>query len=95
MSGDLKIIHGTFTPTNANYNAGGEAFDLAADWPYAIKTVHMVAFSAQGGYVHAYDATNKKVLAYRQSAATSALTEPTGVNISAAQGAIPWVAFVS
>lgn len=95
MSGDIKLVAGTFTPANSNYVTGGETFDLVADWPNAIKQVHAVFIASQGGYVHSYDPATKKILAWRQSAATSALTEPNGVNISAAQGAIPWVAWVS
>jgi hypothetical protein len=41
-----------------------------------------VFMQPSAGYVPEYDAANKKVKVYRQSAATSALTEPTGVDLS-------------
>jgi hypothetical protein len=71
---------------SASYPSGGEAWDPGAgilDEPSFI-----VLPVSRSGYVFDYDYGAKKIRAFRQSAATGALTEPTGVDLSANPGTI-------
>jgi hypothetical protein len=64
------------------YATGGDTVDfstlgaLSGRQPTAV-----VPCGGASGYVFNYDLTNKKMLAYRQSAATSALTEANGIDL--------------
>jgi hypothetical protein len=80
---------GTITPSSS-YASGGDTLDFGTSFGLignrgSSTTSEPTAVFVQpsAGYVAEYDATNKKIKVYRQSAATSALTEATGVNLSA------------
>ena len=67
-----------------SYAAGGDACDLTASGGILGRAQPVAVWvQPNSGYIGVYDITNKKMLVYRQSAATSALTEATGVNLSA------------
>jgi hypothetical protein len=80
---------GTITPSSS-YASGGDTLDFGTSFGLignrgSSTTAEPTAIFVQpsAGYVPEYDAANKKIKVYRQSAATSALTEATGVNLSA------------
>lgn len=80
----LKGVVKTLTMSNS-YTTGGEAI-AEADFEFASGGFVFVTFggASTGGYVPAWDKTNKKVMVFRQSAATGALTEvPNATNLSA------------
>jgi hypothetical protein len=77
----MAIINVTMS---SSYASGGDA----CDFQNALGLLNranpvFVIVAPSAGYVAEWDSVNKKMLVYRQSAATSALTEPTGVNLSA------------
>lgn len=91
MSGDVKVVLGTVT-FSGSYATGGETVDLPASWG-GVKSVIAMFLNPTGGYVFEYVDSTKKVKAYRQTAATSALVEvAAAVNVGAV-GAVPFVAF--
>jgi hypothetical protein len=73
------LVFGTIT-MDASYATGGEAIDAPGDIGY-----HDLAISGNAaGYLATWDRTNQKLLAYQQSAATSALTQvPSTTDLSA------------
>lgn len=82
-SGMLRIAYVNVTMSNS-YAAGGDACDLQAALGLLARTNPTLVIAApSAGYIPEWDSVNKKMLVYRQSAATSALTEATGVNLSA------------
>jgi hypothetical protein len=81
MAAAHKIVPFTFS---ASYPGGGEAFEPGAGLLGDPNSV--VLPIAKAGYVFDFDYAAKKIRAFRQSAATSALTEPTGVNLASALG---------
>ena len=79
-----SAVYGIFTvKMSATYATGGDTCDLSAMSVANGKQPTAVFVQPTLGYLADYDKTNKKMIAYRQSAATSALTEPNGVDISA------------
>lgn len=77
--GQFKVAVRTLTP-DASYPAGGYAVTAAA---VGLAKILFVVLSGTGGYVSQWNPATGKVQMFRQSAATSALTEPTGVDVSA------------
>lgn len=73
------LVFGSIAMDNS-YVTGGEPIDAPGDLGY-----HDLAISgATGGYQGSWDKTNQKLLAYQQSAATSALTQvPNATDLSA------------
>lgn len=67
---------------SAAYATGGDTCTFSSLGGIGV-TPKAVICGGSAGYLAEYDITNGKMLAYRQSAATSALTEPNGVNLSA------------
>lgn len=81
-------VYGIFDVTmSSSYATGGDTLDFGATFPAiggagaTAKQPTFVMPMPSAGYVFEYDAANKKMKAYRQSAATSALTEPNGVDL--------------
>lgn len=68
---------------SSSYATGGDSFDFSTIGGIGRQPTAVIPCGTSGGYGFSYDFTAKKMLAYRQSAATSALTEPNGVNLSA------------
>jgi len=75
---------------SSNYATGGDSVDFGAvsgaiggasgtGQPTAVFCQAIGPTAA--GYLASYDLTNKKLMLFRQSAATSALTEPNGVDV--------------
>jgi hypothetical protein len=72
------VVLGTIL-MDSSYATGGEAIDAPGDLGY--ERWHA---GASGGYVPFWDKANQKIMVYRQSAATSALTEvPPTTDLSA------------
>src|SRR5690242_17590658 len=72
------LVFGTIV-MDSSYATGGEAIDAPGDLGY-----HHAMAGAAGGYVPYWDRANQKIQAFRQSAATSALTEvPNATDLSA------------
>jgi hypothetical protein len=71
---------------SSSYPGGGEPWEGPAavvDHPnYVVLPI------SKAGYVFDWDGAAKKIRAFRQSAATGALTEPTGVDLSSTPGTI-------
>lgn len=75
------------------YEAAADASYPTGGWPAATASLGLSAIAdpelhvnvgSQGGYLLTYDHTNKKILAYRQTAATGALVEvPNATDLSA------------
>lgn len=63
------------------YATGGDTLDFSTIGGIGRQPTAVVPCGGAGGYVFNYDLANKKMLAYRQSAATSALTEANGVDL--------------
>ena len=80
-------VYGIFDVTmSAAYATGGDTLDFGASFGViggstGTKQPTAVFVQPNAGYVGAYDLTHKQMKAYRQSAATSALTEPNGVDL--------------
>ena len=83
VAGDLRMVIADVT-LDSSYPANGYVL-AASDFGQKGGTIQTMtsAGSTRGGYSVAWDDVNSKLKAFRQSAATSALTEPTGVNLSA------------
>lgn len=65
---------------DSSYPTGGEAFDAPGDLGYHDLWITGTA----AGYLATWDKTNQKLIAYQQSAATSALTQvPNATDLSA------------
>lgn len=77
--GQFKVSMRTFVP-DSSYPAGG--YPVTAKQLGLAKVLFIMPVG-NGGYVVQYDSVNAKMQVFRQSAATSALTEPTGVDLSA------------
>jgi SLT domain-containing protein len=74
--------YGIFDITmSSSYATGGDTFDFSTIGAVGRQPTAVIC-GGSAGYTAEYDLTNKKMKAYRQSAATSALTEPNGVNLS-------------
>lgn len=74
-------VYGVFDVTmSSSYATGGDTFDFATIGAIGRQPTAVLT-SGSAGYVAEYDLANKKMKAYRQSAATSALTEPNGVDL--------------
>lgn len=72
------IVFGTIA-FDSSYPTGGEAVDAPGDSGY-----HHLQVGPAGGYVGYWDKANQKLIAYQQSAATSALTQvPNTTDLSA------------
>ena len=83
-----KVIQFKFS---ASYPAGGEAFDPGAG--IVDQPNYLVLPVAKAGYLFDFDSAAKKIRAFRQSASTGALTEPTGIDLSSTPGAIDVLVF--
>lgn len=71
------LVFGTIS-FDSSYPTGGEAIDAPGDVGYEYALV-----SPNAGYVGYWDRANQKLLAYQQSAATSALTQvPNATNMA-------------
>lgn len=75
---------------SASYATGGDSLDFGSSYGViggtsGTKQPTAVFCQAIGptaaGYLATYDLTNKKLMLFRQSAATSALTEPNGIDV--------------
>lgn len=72
------LVFGTLT-LDSSYPTGGEAIDAPGDAGF-----HHLLVAPAGGYVGYWDKANQKIIAYQQSAATSALTQvPNATDLSA------------
>jgi hypothetical protein len=87
-SNTATYMLGTVKCSNS-YSSGGDTVDFGTSFGLignrgSSVTAEPTAIFVQpsAGYVPEYDAANKKMKVYRQSAATSALTEATGVDLS-------------
>jgi hypothetical protein len=91
-AGSVRMIVGT-VDFDSSYPTGGEVFDLSV---IGAKSLYALMPLPKGGYVFEWNGnvTAPKILAYRQTAATSALVEvPNGTNLSTVAG-ITYVAWV-
>jgi hypothetical protein len=80
------LVFGTIA-FDSSYPTGGEAVDAPGDNGY-----HHLLVGAAGGYVGYWDRSNQKLIAYQQSAATSALTQvPNTTDLSAVT--FPFIAY--
>jgi hypothetical protein len=83
------MVRGTITPSSS-YASGGDTLDFGTSFGLignrgsstTAQPTDIFAFPS-GGYIPEWDSAAGKLKVYRQSAATSALTEATGVNLSA------------
>jgi hypothetical protein len=91
-AGDLRVVIGTLN-FDSSYPTGGEAFPMAA-----VGALYLAALIVlpKNGYVFEWDGsrTAPKILAYQQSAATSALTQVPNATSLAAVTAVEFVAYV-
>lgn len=66
-----RIVLATLVPSNS-YASNGETVDVSA---LGLQRVTGAVLTSNTGFIAAWDGTNSKVKVFRQSAATSALTE--------------------
>lgn len=92
-AGDLRIMPFEVTFSNS-YTTGGETLDFASTMGSG-RTLHAVLVPPSGGYVFAYDYTNKKLLAYRDAGAAGAMAQAPAATDLSTLGALRGVAFTS
>lgn len=91
----VGMAMGKLTPDTSYPTGGWDVSDIFSEFAAESSNSNIYVFvESPGGYVLVVDHANKKVLAYRQTAATGALAEvPNGTNISVALGTPRFLAF--